>query len=203
MGGLRSAAQMVSYEVPHRFFGGLGPADGRHPQSLVGHRRGPARCQLCGSSSPASSPSVSIFICGVAETNRNPFDLPEAEAELVAGFHTEYSGMKFAIFYMAEYINMMVVSSLAVIFFFGGWLRPFPKLSRLLAFLDLIPPFFWFYGKVLGFIFVYIWFRGTFPRYRFDQLMQVGWKWLLAALAGQRRAGGGWASCSAAEGMSP
>jgi len=118
------------------------------------------------------------FLCGVAETNRNPFDLPEAEAELVAGFHTEYSGMKFAFFYLAEYINMLVVSSLAVIFFFGGWLRPFPNVE-FLAFLDLVPPFFWFYGKVLAFIFVYIWFRGTFPRYRFDQLMQIGWKWLL------------------------
>ena len=118
------------------------------------------------------------FVCGIAENNRNPFDLPEAEAELVAGFHTEYSGMKFAMFYLAEYINMMVVSSLAVIFFFGGWLRPFPNLE-ILAFLDVIPPFFWFYGKMLGFIFLYIWFRGTFPRYRFDQLMQVGWKWLL------------------------
>jgi NADH-quinone oxidoreductase subunit H len=73
---------------------------------------------------------------------------------------------------------MMVVSSLAVIFFFGGWLRPFPNVE-LLAFLDVIPPFLWFYGKMLAFIFVYIWFRGTFPRYRFDQLMAVGWKWLL------------------------
>ena len=86
--------------------------------------------------------------------------------------------MKFAMFYLAEYINMMVVSSLAVIFFFGGWLRPFPSIEAQ-AFLDVIPPFFWFYGKMLGFIFLYIWFRGTFPRYRFDQLMQVGWKWLL------------------------
>ena len=86
--------------------------------------------------------------------------------------------MKFAMFYLAEYINMMVVSSLAVILFFGGWLRPFPNVE-VLAFLDVIPPFFWFAGKVLTFIFIYIWFRGTFPRYRFDQLMRVGWKWLL------------------------
>ncbi len=96
----------------------------------------------------------------------------------MAGFHTEYSGMKFAFFYMAEYANMLVVSSLAVILFFGGWLRPFPSVEWL-GFLDLIPPFFWYAGKVLAFIFVYIWFRGTFPRYRFDQLMAVGWKWLL------------------------
>jgi NADH-quinone oxidoreductase subunit H len=122
------------------------------------------------------------FICGVAETNRNPFDLPEAEAELVAGFHTEYSGMKFALFYLAEYMNMLLVSSLAVIFFFGGWLPPFPNLlaglwqSPVMAW---IPPVVWYFVKVMCFIFVYIWFRGTFPRYRFDQLMAVGWKWLL------------------------
>jgi NADH-quinone oxidoreductase subunit H len=122
------------------------------------------------------------FICGVDETNRNPFDLPEAEAELVAGFHTEYSGMKFALFYLSEYMNMLLVSSLAVIFFFGGWLPPFPTLLAglwQLPVLAWIPPVAWYFAKVMCFIVVFIWFRGTFPRYRFDQLMAVGWKWLL------------------------
>jgi NADH-quinone oxidoreductase subunit H len=86
--------------------------------------------------------------------------------------------MKFAFFFLAEYMNMLLVSSLAVILFFGGWLRPFPNVEAL-AFLDVIPPFVWYLAKVMAFIFVYIWFRGTFPRYRFDQLMAVGWKWLL------------------------
>jgi NADH-quinone oxidoreductase subunit H len=176
MGGLRSAAQMVSYEVPLGF-------------AVVSVMLLAGTLSLVGIVEAQRDAGIWFFIpgilafgiyfvCGVAETNRNPFDLPEAEAELVAGFHTEYSGMKFALFYLAEYINMMVVSSLAVIFFFGGWLRPFPNVE-LLAFLDVIPPFLWFYGKMLAFIFVYIWFRGTFPRYRFDQLMAVGWKWLL------------------------
>jgi NADH-quinone oxidoreductase subunit H len=176
MGGLRSAAQMVSYEVPMGFAivsvllmaGTL---------SLVGIVEAQREANLW-FIIPGILAFGIYFICGVAETNRNPFDLPEAEAELVAGFHTEYSGMKFALFYLAEYINMMVVSALAVIFFFGGWLRPFPSVE-FLAFLDVIPPVLWFYGKLLAFIFVYIWFRGTFPRYRFDQLMQIGWKWLL------------------------
>jgi NADH-quinone oxidoreductase subunit H len=176
MGGLRSAAQMVSYEVPMGF-AVVSVLLMSGTLSLVGTVEAQREAGLW-FIFPGILAFGIYFICGVAETNRNPFDLPEAEAELVAGFHTEYSGMKFAFFYLAEYINMLVVSSLAVIFFFGGWLRPFPNVE-FLAFLDVIPPFFWFYGKVLGFIFVYIWFRGTFPRYRFDQLMQIGWKWLL------------------------
>lgn len=176
MGGLRSAAQMVSYEVPMGF-AVVSVLLMSGTLSLVGTVEAQREAGLW-FIFPGILAFGIYFICGVAETNRNPFDLPEAEAELVAGFHTEYSGMKFAFFYLAEYINMLVVSSLAVIFFFGGWLRPFPNVE-FLAFLDLIPPFFWFYGKVLAFIFVYIWFRGTFPRYRFDQLMQIGWKWLL------------------------
>jgi NADH-quinone oxidoreductase subunit H len=176
MGGLRSAAQMISYEVPMGFAvasvilmaGTL---------SLVGIVDAQLDYGLW-FIFPGILGFGIFFVCGVAETNRNPFDLPEAEAELVAGFHTEYSGMKFAFFYLAEYANMLVVSSLAVILFFGGWLRPFPNVE-FLAFLDLVPPFLWYAGKVLAFIFVFIWFRGTFPRYRFDQLMQIGWKWLL------------------------
>ncbi len=176
MGGLRSAAQMVSYEVPMGF-AVVSVLLMSGTLSLVGTVEAQRDAGLW-FVFPGILAFGIYFLCGVAETNRNPFDLPEAEAELVAGFHTEYSGMKFAFFYLAEYINMLVVSALAVIFFFGGWLRPFPNVE-FLAFLDVVPPFLWFYGKVLAFIFVYIWFRGTFPRYRFDQLMQIGWKWLL------------------------
>jgi len=176
MGGLRSAAQMISYEVPMGFAVAsvLLMAGTLSLVGIVDAQRDYGLWFIF----PGILGFGIFFVCGVAETNRNPFDLPEAEAELVAGFHTEYSGMKFAFFYLAEYANMLVVSSLAVILFFGGWLRPFPNVE-FLAFLDLVPPFLWYAGKVLAFIFVFIWFRGTFPRYRFDQLMQIGWKWLL------------------------
>jgi NADH-quinone oxidoreductase subunit H len=176
MGGLRSAAQLVSYEVPMGFavIAVVLMAGSLSLVEIVEAQRAAGLWFIV----PGILAFGLYFVCGVAETNRNPFDLPEAEAELVAGFHTEYSGMKFAFFYLAEYANMLVVSSLAVILFFGGWLRPFPNVE-FLGFLDIIPPFFWYAGKVLAFIFVYIWFRGTFPRYRFDQLMQIGWKWLL------------------------
>ena len=173
MGGLRSAAQMISYEVPMGFAvvavilmaGSLSLVD------IVEAQRGTVWFIF-----PGILAFAIYLVCGVAETNRNPFDLPEAESELVAGFHTEYSGMKFALFFLAEYANMLVIASLLVIMFFGGWLPPF---GETLPFLGVVPPFVWYCLKVLAFIFMYIWFRGTFPRYRFDQLMAVGWKWLL------------------------
>ena len=176
MGGLRSAAQMVSYEVPLGFavVSVLLMAGSLSLVSIVEAQRAAGVWYVI----PGILGFAIYFVCGVAETNRNPFDLPEAESELVGGFHTEYSGMKFAFFFLAEYMNMLLVSSLAVVLFFGGWLRPFPNVAAL-AFLDVIPPFVWYFAKVMAFIFVYIWFRGTFPRYRFDQLMAVGWKWLL------------------------
>jgi NADH-quinone oxidoreductase subunit H len=119
-----------------------------------------------------------FFICGVAETNRAPFDLPEAESELVAGFHTEYSGFSFSLFFLAEYANMITVSAIAVTLFWGGWLRPFPNVSAL-GFLDLIPPPLWFGIKVVLFLYFYLWFRASWPRYRYDQLMKLGWQFLL------------------------
>ena len=176
MGGLRSAAQMVSYEVPMGF-AIVSVLLMARTLSLVGIVEAQKAAHLW-YIVPGILAFGIYFICGVAETNRNPFDLPEAESELVAGFHTEYSGMKFAFFYLGEYTNMLVVSSLATILFFGGWLRPFPNVAWL-GFLDIVPPLVWFLAKVGFFIFVYIWFRGTFPRYRFDQLMHVGWKWLI------------------------
>ncbi|HYV84864.1 MAG TPA: complex I subunit 1 family protein [Patescibacteria group bacterium] len=234
LGALRSSAQMVSYEVPLGF-------------ALIGVM------MLAGSASLVKIveaqkaagwwfvfPQVLGFFCyfvsALAETNRIPFDLPEAEAELVAGFHTEYSGMKFALFFMAEYTNMFLVSCLATVAFLGGWLRPFPNLEAF-AWLEngwlLVVPVvgagfagwlldqrfgsglrcmfiggvlgglvgfalgvadvgglasmaipqlsgaFWFSMKVMLIFFLYIWFRGTYPRYRYDQLMNLGWKWLL------------------------
>jgi NADH-quinone oxidoreductase subunit H len=128
MGGLRSAAQLVSYEVPLGFAGGLGAAPDGGTMSLVGIVEAQRDAGVW-FMVPGLLAFGIYFVCGVAETNRNPFDLPEAEAELVAGFHTEYSGMKFALFFLAEYANMLVVSSLAVILFFGGWLRPFPNVA--------------------------------------------------------------------------
>ena len=121
---------------------------------------------------------VIFFVGGLAETNRAPFDMPEAEQELTGGFHTEYSGMRFALFFLAEYANMIVVSSVATTLFFGGWLRPFPNIAALRV-LDLIPSWTWFLIKSFVFLYIFIWVRATLPRYRYDQLMRLGWKVLI------------------------
>ena len=160
LGGFRSAAQMISYEIFLGFsiIGPLMLAGSLNTLKIVEAQSGvwfiiyqPLAFAL-------------YLIAGIAETNRIPFDLPEAETELVAGFHTEYSGMKFAFFFLAEYANMMVVSSMAVILFLGGWKGPF------------LPGIVWFAIKVGAFLFLFIWLRGTLPRYRYDQLMRIGWK---------------------------
>ena len=124
-----------------------------------------------------------VFIGGLAETNRAPFDLPEAETELTGGFHTEYSGMRFSLFFLAEYANMIVISAVVVIMFFGGWLAPFPNVPAL-SFLGLIPAWIWFIGKIFLFLYVFIWIRATLPRYRYDQLMGLGWKVLIPIAIG-------------------
>ena len=121
---------------------------------------------------------VVLFIGGLAETNRAPFDLPEAEQELTGGFHTEYSGMRFALFYLAEYANLIVVSCVVTTLFFGGWLRPFPSVAAL-GFLDVIPGWIWVLLKTFVFLYIFIWIRATLPRYRYDQLMRLGWKVLI------------------------
>jgi NADH-quinone oxidoreductase subunit H len=121
---------------------------------------------------------VILFIGGLAETNRAPFDLPEAEQELTGGYHTEYSGMRFALFFLAEYANMIVVSGVATTLFFGGWLRPFPNVEAL-AVLGYVPGWMWFVAKTFVFLNVFIWIRATLPRYRYDQLMRLGWKVLI------------------------
>lgn len=188
LGGLRSAAQMISYEVPQGF-SLVVPLMMAGTLSLVGiveAQLAQGRWFIFGFFPFGLLAFFIYFVAGVAESNRNPFDLPEAESELVAGFHTEYSGMRFALFFLGEYANMIVISAVAVTMFLGGWLRPFPNVEWL-SFLDLaflpvgLAGCLWFLVKLLAFLFVYIWFRGTFPRYRFDQLMDLGWKWLLPA----------------------
>ncbi|MGZ4468277.1 MAG: NADH-quinone oxidoreductase subunit NuoH [Nocardioidaceae bacterium] len=174
LGGLRSSAQMISYEVAM----GL---------SLV------AVFLYAGSLSTSAIvkaqehlwfgliliPSFVIYMVAmVGETNRAPFDLPEAEGELVGGFHTEYSSLKFALFFLAEYINMVTVSALATTLFLGGWRAPWP-LSLWSGANEGYWPVLWFIGKILGFIFVFIWLRGTLPRMRYDQFMKFGWKRLI------------------------
>ena len=176
LGGLRSAAQLVSYEVPM----GLSLVAVllmTRSLSLVEIVQRQDRIHLW-FVFPGLLAFFIYFVSGVAETNRNPFDLPEAESELVSGFNTEYSGVKFAFFFLGEYTGMIVISCIAVTVFFGGWLPPFPHVKAL-AFLHVVPPFVWFLAKVGFFLFCYIWFRSTFPRYRFDQLMALGWKWLI------------------------
>ncbi len=121
---------------------------------------------------------VIYFIGGLAETNRAPFDMPEAEQELTGGFHTEYSGMRFALFFLAEYANMIVVSAVATALFLGGWLRPFPNVAAL-GFLGLVPSWGWYVLKTFVLLYVFLWVRATLPRYRYDQLMRLGWKVLI------------------------
>jgi NADH-quinone oxidoreductase subunit H len=181
MGGLRAAAQMISYEVPQGL-ALVGPLLLAGTMSMVGIVEAQKADRIW-----YFVPQIVAFflymVAGVAETNRNPFDLPEAESELVAGFHTEYSGMRFALFFLGEYANMIVISAVATTLFLGGWLRPFPN-APALAFLDVVPGVVWFFLKVFVFLFIYIWFRGTVPRYRFDQLMELGWKWMIPVALG-------------------
>ena len=115
----------------------------------------------------------------IGETNRAPFDLPEAEGELVGGFHTEYSSLKFALFFLAEYVNMVTVSALATTLFLGGWRAPWPLVALWDGANHGYWPFLWFIGKVMIFIFIFIWLRGTLPRLRYDQFMRFGWKVLI------------------------
>ena len=129
---------------------------------------------------PAFIAFVIYLIAGTAETNRGPFDLAEAESELTAGFHTEYSGIKFAFFFLAEYMNMFIIAAIATTVFLGGWL-PF-HIYNFTVFnnvMDLIPPIFWFFGKTAFVIYVMMWFKWTFPRLRIDQLLSLEWKYLL------------------------
>ena len=227
LGALRSSAQLVSYEVAAgmALVGVLLIANSLSLVDIV-NRQG-----AVGVWNVFLQPVAFLIyvIAAVAETNRNPFDLPEAESELTAGFHTEYSGFRFALYFMAEYTNMVVVSCIAVTLFLGGWLRPFAGVAALdflnfapivaslgaaafvlwlglksterlergffvvlaatfvgVAALLVYPPvlhaiqgIFWFFVKMLAFLYAFIWYRATFPRYRYDQLMNVGWRWMI------------------------
>ncbi len=168
LGGLRSAAQVISYELSLGL-AIVGVLLMSGSLSLVKITEAQAGGMLHWFIFPQFVAFVIYMISAIAETNRVPFDLPEAESELVAGFFTEYSGMRFAFFFLAEYANMILVSCVAAILFFGGWQAPFGAL-------EFIPPIFWFLGKVYCFLFFYIWLRGTLPRLRYDQLMMFGWK---------------------------
>jgi NADH-quinone oxidoreductase subunit H len=176
LGGLRSSAQMISYEIAVSF-AAIGVVMMANSLSLVDIVNSQAKGFLSWNFFylPVGPVWFIIFlIASIAEINRIPFDLPEDEGTLASGFHTEYSGMMFAFFMLAEYIAMVTVSVLAVILFFGGWHAPFLFLERL-----PIPSIFWFVGKVAAFIYFFIWIRFTLPRYRYDQLMTIGWKILI------------------------
>jgi NADH-quinone oxidoreductase subunit H len=235
LGGLRSSAQMISYELALTLsvVGVLLIAGEFSLRNIVEQQASPAKGLLAWNIFPQIIGFLCFYIAAIAETNRVPFDLPEAESELVAGFHTEYASMKFAMFFIAEYTSMITVSCLATILFFGGWLSPFPATWTFSTYLPavLLIPFglwvifdgihyenifgrillpgvgavmaaigaalivfptlngmvqgpFWFFAKVFTFLFVYIWMRGTLPRFRYDQLMSFGWKFLLPVSIG-------------------
>jgi NADH-quinone oxidoreductase subunit H len=176
MGGLRSSAQMISYELALGLglIGVILQSGTLDLYSIVEQQAG--HLGISGWNMFWVQPFgfIIYLIAAIAETNRVPFDLPEAETELVAGFHTEYSAMKFALFFLAEYVNMFTVSMLATTLFLGGWNGPFVQQLPWLG-------IFYFFGKVMLFLFLYIWLRGTLPRFRFDQLMTFGWKYLVPA----------------------
>jgi NADH-quinone oxidoreductase subunit H len=176
MGALRSVVQVLSYEIPTGLTALTVAFVARSMDLVEIVRRQEASGTWYGFLMPVSF--IVFWISAIAETNRAPFDLPEAESELVAGYHTEYSGMKFAFFYMAEYAHMVLVSSLVVILFFGGWLPPFPSVKAL-AFLHAVPGFVWYLVKIMFFLYLYVWIRATLPRYRFDSLIRLVWKWLI------------------------
>jgi len=233
LGALRSAAQLVSYEVPLGFtiVTALMITETLSMQGIVQSQFDKGIWIAFSNYGLMLVPAMVFLIAAFAETNRAPFDLPEAESEIVAGFHTEYSGFRFALYFLAEYASIFVICGIAITVFFGGWLRPFPNIAflelplnvafpmllllaigggcalgatrvslayekaimgvlALTMFLvaamfavpmlnELIIGFFWFLFKVLTLIYVFIWVRGTFPRFRYDQLMQVGWKYLI------------------------
>ncbi len=172
LGSIRSSAQMISYEV------GMGLA----LVAVLMYSGSLRMSEIVASQDrvwnvlPQFPAFVAYLVAGLAETNRPPFDLPEAETELVAGYHTEYSGIMFAMFYLGEYLNTITVSSIAVTLFLGGWRGPHPD------FLAWLWPLLWFLFKLLCVIYVYIWIRATLPRFRYDRLMAFGWKFLIPSM---------------------
>lgn len=176
LGAMRSAAQMVSYEIAMGFalIGVLMVSSSLNFVEIVNQQ-----AKGIGGGSLLSWNWIPLFplflvyiISGVAETNRAPFDVAEGESEIVAGFHVEYSGMTFAVFFLAEYANMILISVLTSLMFLGGWLSPFPQSWGLLGAASI----FWLLAKVAFLLFCFLWIRATFPRYRYDQIMRLGWK---------------------------
>ncbi|MSP53661.1 MAG: NADH-quinone oxidoreductase subunit NuoH [Gammaproteobacteria bacterium] len=177
-GAMRSCAQIVSYEIAMGFalVGVLMAAGTMNLSGIVLAQSGNL---LHWYWLPLFPLFVVYFISGVAETNRLPFDMSEGETELVAGFHVEYSSMAFALFFLAEYANMILISALASIMFLGGWLSPFQGIPGLETGFAWVPGIIWFCLKISIFLFLYLWFRASFPRYRYDQIMRLGWKVLI------------------------
>jgi NADH-quinone oxidoreductase subunit H len=173
LGAMRGAAQMVAYEIAMGFalVGVVMAAGSLNLGEIIEAQRGGYFSYFVWWLLPLF---VVYFISGLAETNRAPFDVVEGESEIVAGFHVEYSGMAFAVFFVAEYVNMILISALTSVFFFGGWLSPFDGYP-LPAFITA-PGLHWLLIKVSFFLFCFLWFRATFPRYRYDQIMRLGWK---------------------------
>jgi len=170
LGAMRSAAQIVAYEIAMGFalVGVLMAAGSLNLREIVlAQAGGFFQWYLI----PLFPLFVVYLVSGVAETNRAPFDVAEGESEIVAGFHVEYSGMAFAVFFLAEYANMILISALTVIMFLGGWQPPLD-----IAPFTWVPGIAWFFGKLALVAFVFLWFRATFPRYRYDQIMRLGWK---------------------------
>jgi NADH-quinone oxidoreductase subunit H len=174
LGALRSAAQMVSYEVSIGFviITMLIPAESLNLSDIIESQRGESGYFWNWYAFGILAPMAVIFyISALAETNRVPFDLPEGESELVAGFFAEYSSMSFGLFFLGEYANIILMSATTTIFFLGGWLPPFPFEP-----FTWIPGWIWFFFKVMCVVFLFLLVRATFPRYRYDQLMRLGWK---------------------------
>jgi NADH-quinone oxidoreductase subunit H len=176
-GAMRAAAQIISYEIAMGFalVGVILAAGSLNLRTIVLHQSGSILHWYVW---PLFPLFIVYWICALAETNRAPFDVAEGESEIVAGFHVEYSGMGFALFFLGEYANMILISFVAALMFFGGWLSPFQG-TLLQPWFSFVPSVVWLLIKACFFLFLYLWFRATFPRYRYDQLMQLGWKMLI------------------------
>ncbi len=172
---MRSAAQIVSYEIAMGFalVGVLLAAGSINLGDIVMAQKGSLLHWFW---LPLFPLFIIYFMSGVAETNRAPFDVAEGESEIVAGFHVEYSGMAFAVFFLAEYANMILIATLAALMFMGGWLSPFEGIPVLEPMFQWVPGLIWLIAKTAFFLFFFLWFRATFPRYRYDQIMRLGWK---------------------------
>ncbi len=174
-GSLRAAAQSISYEIAMGFalIGVMMAAGSLNFQEIVAKQEGGLWHWYW---LPLLPLFIVYWVAGIAETNRLPFDVAEGESEIVAGFHVEYSGVTFALFFFAEYVNMTLISTLISLLFLGGWLSPFQGIPYLESWFAWVPGPIWLFMKVCFFLYCYLWFRATFPRYRYDQIMRLGWK---------------------------